>query len=245
MTASPVCVLFALPHEAAPLRRRLRDGPIAGLDVRIECSGVGAARAGEAAARLVASLPEPPLCILICGFAGGLAPGVSIADVVVAESVLSAPGGLAGDARLFPAARLVSAASALVASHGVQRSGTLLTVERIAVTTEQKRALHAATGAIAVDMETAGAAPAAERLGVPWLAVRSVTDMADTDLPLDFEALAGPNGAPDGRRVIVATLRRPWLIPPVIRLGAHSARAANALADYLYRLLEALAGEAV
>jgi hypothetical protein len=50
------------------------------------------------------------------------------------------------------------------------------------LTGHEKRAL-AASGAIAVDMESYAVAQAAAQAGVPWLALRAIVDPAGTSLP--------------------------------------------------------------
>lgn len=117
------------------------------------------------------------------------------------------------------------------------RRGTLLTIDRILTHSDAKRALALRTQAIAVDMETAGAVQAAEAVGVPWLAVRAITDGVADDMPFDFNALADADGNVDPRRVIRAALCRPWKIPALLRLGTNSWRAARNLAVFVEALL--------
>ncbi len=51
---------------------------------------------------------------------------------------------------------------------------------------ERSRALHEATGAGLVDMETAAIAQVSERLGLDWLAVKAVSDDANEDSAISF-----------------------------------------------------------
>ncbi len=112
----------------------------------------------------------------------------------------------------------------------------LATVDRVLGRAAEKHELGVRTGAIAVDMESAGAARAAQERGIPWLAVRTISDALEDSLPFDFNALADPNGNVSYHRVILATLTHPARIPELIRLGQRSSLAANHLALFLLAL---------
>jgi adenosylhomocysteine nucleosidase len=62
---------------------------------------------------------------------------------------------------------------------------TLWSQDRIAVTAAEKAAL-AARGGDLVDMEAAAVARACQLFGVPFAAVKAVSDLASEDMPLDF-----------------------------------------------------------
>ena len=55
-------------------------------------------------------------------------------------------------------------------------------------TVAEKRALRAKTGAVAVDMETETLSAACEMAGVPFVAIRAISDVAEADLPVPFAA---------------------------------------------------------
>ena len=119
-------------------------------------------------------------------------------------------------------------------------TGTLVTADKVLVTSAEKRRLKEETGAVAVDMETAGAALAAAERGIPWMAIRAVTDGPNDTLPLDFNALADAEGDVDRKRILRATLTHPWKIPALIRLGQRSTLAARNLAIFLETFLKSL-----
>jgi adenosylhomocysteine nucleosidase len=87
-------------------------------------------------------------------------------------------------------------------------------------------------------METAGAAQIAEERGVPWLALRAVTDGIADALPFDFDAYTDAEGNVNRNQIVLAALTRPWKIPALIQLGGRSARAARNLATFLETLLQ-------
>jgi hypothetical protein len=109
---------------------------------------------------------------------------------------------------------------------------------RVLAHAEEKAACKSQTNAVAVDMETWGAAQAAERAGARWVAIRAVTDGANDTLPLDFNAFADAQANPDRGRIMRHILLRPWKIPALIRLGARSSHAARRLASFLEAFLK-------
>lgn len=229
----PVGVLFALPEEAAPFRRRRLEAK----RVRIACSGAGMRAAARSAERLAADCKLH--CLLICGFAGGLASELRPGDLALSRQVTN---DTASPVTYLADSVLLSAAESVRLSGIPVQGGTLLTGERILTRSAEKRALAERTGAIAVDMETWGAVQVAQKHGVPWLAVRAITDSVEADFPLDFNALADADGNVDRGRVVLATIARPWKIPALLRLGARSSLAARNLATFLESFLEQIPG---
>lgn len=266
-----LCVLLALPEEAAALLPRMRfadsipalpdllNGHVAGTlnerTLSVTCSGMGAgqvvphleflfamAQGTYRSPRLARENHVEPLPIrrlLICGFAGGLAPSLQPGDLVLADRVLhdTEPG--KAPRELFPDPGLLARAHS-VRTRARRQPGTLITVPHVLMHSCQKRAYHQRTGATAADMETAVAAQMAQSRNIPWLAVRAISDTARDNLPLDFSALSDAGGHIHRNRVLGAVLIRPWKIPGLIRLGARSALAARNLADFVEAFLATL-----
>ena len=128
--------------------------------------------------------------------------------------------------------------TAIPAELGDLPCGRLASSPRLVATPADKAALAAATGALAVDMESAAIAEVCQAARVPCAAVRAISDAADTALSPQLVALlAGGRVSP--RRVLMALLRRPALAGELWRLARDTRRAARRLADALGRLLEA------
>lgn len=123
--------------------------------------------AAESVNRLLAG--QTPRLLICAGFAGGLAPQLRIDDLVVAEN-LSTPEVLA------KVTAVTSTATPYVFGSIISRT---LPVESIA----DKAALHRATGALAVDMESEAVAAVCRVAGVPLFVVRTISDPADAPLP--------------------------------------------------------------
>ena len=227
-----VCVLFALPEEAAPFRKQRHSF---GWVVSLGVSGPGFANAATHAGLLLDD-PGPKIkCLIVCGFAGGLDPDLVPGDLLVANQVLRDL-----EPPLQPDAELLAAANSFCLPGYIPCMAPLITGDRVLISAAEKRALFAKTPAVAVDMETYGAVTAAEERGIPWLAVRVITDGAQHELPLDFNAFTAPDGSLNRGRIVAATLARPWKIPAMAQLGKRSKQAAGNLAVFLESLLQAL-----
>ena len=157
--------------------------------------------------------------VLSCGIGGALDPALGVADTVI-------------DAPVGTPLR-----AALLEQMPGARPGTIIGRDQITATASQKAALFAATGALAVDMETHIAASVAARHGLAFAAVRAISDTAAETLPP--AALVGMN--PDGSmalgKVLLSLARRPTQLPALIRTG----RSAEAAFRALRRVANAIA----
>ena len=152
-----------------------------------------------------------PGIILSCGIAGALAPSLRPGDVVIDGNVLLVE-------------RL---GQALPHAH----RGGIVGSDAIAASAAEKRILHERTGAIAVDMESHVAARVAVRKGVPFAALRVISDCADDDLPP--AALVGmrPDGGMALGAVLASLARNPRQLPALIRTGRQADQAFRSLAQ--------------
>ena len=240
-----IALLFAVRQEMAPLARRLRPsredvpplrgypmlfGEIAGRQVLLAAAGIGARRAA-AAAEAVLDAWKPDL-LLMTGVAGALSPDLQVGDLILANAVLTEVEQL-HPSFVFPHTH--------TPTHPHTHTGPLLSLDRILITAKEKHAAfttpppHDSTTAppLVVEMETAAAARVAMERGVPWAAIRAVSDTANESLPLDFNALRTADGELPTSRVAVAALRNPRCIPGLLRLGRNTSTASEALACFL------------
>ncbi len=116
--------------------------------------------------------------VISFGVAGGLDPSLKSGDVVVATEVL------AGDTRFLAGLALNEEliARAALRRRRVVRGG-LAGVEQVIAAAACKAALHSETGAAAVDMESHIAAAYAAEAGLPFAALRVISDPASRALP--------------------------------------------------------------
>ena len=181
-------------------------------------SGViaGGGDSARLAARLVA-LPTDLPALLSFGVAGGLDPVLRPGTLRVASGVVYSGETIAADTAW--AQRIAAAAGAPITLF----AGSDGVVADVAA----KAALRAATGAACVDMETHIVAREAARRGIPWAAIRAITDPADRALPHAAAVGMKPNGAIDLPAILKSLAKNPGQLPGLIRAGA-DARAAFA-----------------
>jgi adenosylhomocysteine nucleosidase len=101
-----------------------------------------------------------------------------------------------------------------------------------------KAARFAASGALAVDMESLGVARAAEAAGLPFLVVRAVADPAGRSLPRAALKAIGPDGRLKLVSALAAMYLRPWEGPALVRLAYETRLAFDTLEKVAARIAE-------
>lgn len=190
------------------------EARLAGADGLVVVGGGSAARVEAGLARLHET--KPLQGVLSFGVAGGLAPDLRPGDLVAATAVFSASGAFSCHA---------SWVEFLARAAPDARPGALLGVDDPILTPESKRRLHEETGAVAVDMESHGAARFAYANDLPFAVFRAISDPQDRAIP--SAALAGfkPDGSTDVWAVLAALARNPGQTAALIAT-ARDARAA-------------------
>ena len=162
--------------------------------------------------------------------AGALKPAYRAGDLLAAQVVRSEDGGQAA----CSSERLLS----LAVECGANAVPSFISVEAIARTAEDK--LRLGELADAVDMESLAILRETERWGIPAIAVRSVADTAQRDLPCDFSRMVDERGQMRMWRVAIEPFRAPQRLPALIQFAIASRRAAWSLARFLDRYVDAL-----
>jgi adenosylhomocysteine nucleosidase len=111
----------------------------------------------------------------------------------------------------------------------------LVTSDRVA-DEKEKRRLAEAYQASLVDMEAAAIARLAAMRGIPFYAIKGISDPLDAELP-DFNRFLSPNGQLQIGRLTLYTLVRPWHWPALIQMGENSKKAARDIAETLQKFL--------
>ena len=162
--------------------------------------------------------------VISFGVAGGLDPSLRSGDVVVATEVL------AGDTRWLAG---LSLNEELIASVALGRRrvvrGGLAGVEEVVVARDGKAALRSETGAAAVDMESHIAAAYAAEAGLPFAALRVISDPASRALPGLARSAIKPNGDIDLRKVLSGLARNPMSLRALVSTGIDFNRALRSL----------------
>jgi adenosylhomocysteine nucleosidase len=216
-------VVAALDMEARSLgsRTRRRDGLFeVGDGTLIAVSGMGRAAAVGAARALV---DAGATSLVSWGLAGGLDPRLRAGTICLPGVVVARDGTtFATDVHW----REILAAA--ISQHLPVVSGTLLTSAVAIEDVAAKAAAFAETGAVAVDMESAGVAQIAASKKLPFVAVRAIVDTAGDTLPRAVMA-AGTEGRVRLARLVFGIVRSPREIAPLMRLAQRYRAATRAL----------------
>jgi adenosylhomocysteine nucleosidase len=162
--------------------------------------------------------------VVSLGVAGGLDPALRSGDIVVATEVLS------GDTRFLADMALNEemVASATLRRRKIVRGG-LAGVEEVIAAKACKAALWSETGASAVDMESHIAAAYAAKAGIPFAALRVISDPAHRALPELAKTAVKPNGDIDMRKVLRGVARNPLTLRSLVSTGIDFNRALRSL----------------
>lgn len=212
--------------EIADIRRVL-GGPY-GDDVTLRVTGVGRQSTESGITDVVTS--GPPAAIVMVGFCGAVTPQLRTGDLHVARtfcasgshSPIEADPGLVG--------RLTFWANA---ANCRPVGGPSATVDRIAGRHE-KSAIHAASGALSVNMEDYWAATSAASHGISFASIRAVLDTADDELPSYLNDIG--EGVWQALR---GAAPHPESVPTLIRLASKSRIARRSLTACVSGLLAA------
>lgn len=109
------------------------------------------------------------------------------------------------------------------------RIGPIYADGRMVADATAKQALHAATGAIAVDMESHIAARVAARHHLPFAIIRVISDAASDDLPAAARVALRPGGGIAIGAVLASLIRHPAQLPALIRTGRDAGIAMRSL----------------
>ncbi|MHC4894034.1 MAG: 5'-methylthioadenosine/S-adenosylhomocysteine nucleosidase family protein, partial [Planctomycetota bacterium] len=178
-----VGVVVALPEELGPLTERVRSlGLRSGLELYeaalgagppalVTIAGVGKVRAARAASLLIEAGARRAL--LSVGVCGGLRRTERVGDLLLCDKAVQADLALRADRERSADPSLTAAWAGVVEA----RRATFLTADRPVLSPWRRlRLARAWVGPCAADMETAAVAWVSEAAGVPWAALRAVSD---------------------------------------------------------------------
>jgi adenosylhomocysteine nucleosidase len=188
-----------------------RSGMLQGRAVLMLANGAGA---GRAYAAIEAARERNPVLICNVGFCGALDPHLRVGEIVVATSTN-------GDVALLPR------------SKGAHVTGPLVCADHVVEKVREKRELRDA-GFSAVDMESAGALRRARELGIPFYAVKAVSDLASDELRCDYNRVLRDDGSIDLVNLSLQAVARPFTcLPDLIRFGKNALFAAERMGEFL------------
>lgn len=239
-STADVAVVHALALEAAPFVRRcdrvrkylapslvFRGGMLKEVRLGFVQCGMGPERAQRGTRAMIEG--HGPKWIIAAGFAGALKPELRVGDIVVAESVVHPLG------RKFTIDLKMKADPKC----GLY-VGRLLSVDEPVRTAAQKQSLGAQHDALAVDMESLAVAEVCREMKIRFLAVRTISDDVNSDLPNDLAGLVDSQGQVSWGAALGTAWRRPASIKEMWRMREQVSHAAERLAQFLEGVVERL-----
>ena len=215
----------------------LAEAQIAASSAKVK-TVVSAGNATRLGALIEEAIAEGGVAILSFGIAGGLREALKPATCLVGGEVVHAGKVYRADAvwtaRL--AKRLITSGCEGFESerggNAERRRGEgrpalhrIAGVDRPVASPCDKRALQAATGASAVDMESHIVADLAARHGLPFAVVRVIADPVNHGIPPAAQVAMRSDGAMDAIACLRAVARHPVEVPALIRLAIDTVRA--------------------
>ena len=181
--------------------------------------GIGEEAAREAAGGLIRGGAR---ALMSFGFAGALDPGLRPGHLILPESVH------AGQSLQVDLSWRDSLRQCLPAHLNV--TGGILAASREMLTSAiAKHELAQTTGACAVDMESAAVAEAAAHAGLPFLAIRAISDPVDFSPPPVLLDAVRPDGSADLVRLLPLLVRGSLTVGTLLRLAMGSRAACSTL----------------
>jgi hopanoid-associated phosphorylase len=188
---------------------------------------VGACDAAKLREKLSAAIDGGAKAILSFGIAGALSPMLRTGDCVIASAVHAGQRGLHTDQRWTAAIKERLPATL---------TAPILGTDSIVDSAHEKRRQFARTGAAAVDTESHIVAALAAERGLPFAAIRVITDTAAANLPAAALDAIGPDGEPKFWRVLGSVLLSPGQIPLLMQTGSDARAACRVLQRCRQRL---------
>ncbi|WP_075182142.1 5'-methylthioadenosine/S-adenosylhomocysteine nucleosidase [Pantoea sp. 1.19] len=226
-------IIGAMEQEVTLLRDKMENrqtltlagceiytGTLNGVDVALLKSGIGKVSAALGTTLLL-QLCQPDL-IINTGSAGGLDASLKVGDIVVSDEVryhdadVTAfgyqPGQMAGCPEAFVAdSNLIGAAERCIAQLGLHAvRGLVVSGDAFINGAEPlNRIRHAFPKAIAVEMEATAIGHVCHNFGVPFVVIRAISDVADSESHLSFDAFLSVAATQSSRMVeaLLAGLR--------------------------------------
>lgn len=236
-----ILLTFAVAAEFAPWRKRrgfekIAKGKahffrarIADSEVNVLLTGVGGRNAWLEATKVISG-GEVDICIS-SGLAGALRPEYRLGDVLAAKEVRAA-----GRKQVVAADRQLVR---LAEEHGARAVDSFYSADHVIGLVSEKREL--ARLADAVEMESGEVLDEVAAFGARGIAIRGISDRADQNLPLDFNRVVTATGEVSISRVLGEIVRHPSSTAALMRFGGQSRVAAEKLAAFLDRYVEAVA----
>ena len=209
-------ILVALPEELHTLTKlKIKQGEciIVSANTLITLSGAGPKNAASAAQNLIA---QGATQLISWGCAGALAPHLKAGDLIVPAGILTQ-----NNIQLATHKQWSRQVIDLLDKTIKHTQATLLGSDTVIGKACDKNRLYQTTQAIAVDMESAAVAQLAHQTQIPFIAIRSIVDPAQLDLPGAINYAMTDSGVISISKLLRYLCSHPGDLPRLIKLGLH------------------------
>ena len=225
--SQPIGIIAAVEGEIKELKKnvfKIEEGNIGkgsylrgklkGKELLIARSGAGISKAKSLAMEMVDTFS--PRIIISTGSCGALQKQINRGDVIIGDEILFKQDGIAeserNDIESFLPDRAVNKKVydyLQGSSHSSVHLGRIISIGKFIYQKKTKEELYNRYKAIAVEMESGGIAQVAKEKGVPFIAVKVVSDDLRGKL-VDYNKVADYNGNLVLNKIIPYFLLKPW-----------------------------------
>jgi adenosylhomocysteine nucleosidase len=181
-----------------------------------------------------------PDCILSLGFGGALYDGAIVGDLIWVSKVLLIPESAVEKSQYLLEIPNSRETFSKLSDKIVMHEGCALTLEKWMKKSEVKKMIPRELSLPICDMETFFLAKLSVQKGLPFFAVRAITDLINEEIPRDLLRVSDKSGNYRFTRALFLLLCKPKLILSMIKLGRNSKVAAKNLWLVVKSLVEIL-----
>ncbi|MCK5356301.1 MAG: phosphorylase [Methyloprofundus sp.] len=207
-------ILVALPEELRTLTQsRLKQGDCISVanNILVTLSGAGPENATAATRTLIDRGAKQ---LISWGCAGALAPQLKAGDLVIPSAILATNNIQLATQDHWSQLIIKSLEQSIKCYNGqLFESGSVINLA------QDKAEQYQQTRALAVDMESAALARAAQQAGIPFVAIRSIVDSADQDLPKAIDYAMTAKGVISLPKLMLYLCTHPAELIGLIKLG--------------------------
>ena len=217
-------ILVALPEELHTLTKsKLKQGECITVakNTLVTLSGSGTENASVAAQNLINHGANQ---LISWGCAGALAPYLKAGDLII-PSVIHSRDNIQLTTLPNWSKQLINQLEQSIKCY----DGRLFESDSVISLARDKAEQYQQTGALAVDMESGAVARVAQQANIPFIAIRSIADPANQDLPGAISHAMTAKGIISIPKLILYLCSHPWELPRLINTALHFSRASKTL----------------
>jgi len=251
-----LAIFAALPHEAKKIVTNLKAKKDAeertfdiyrancrSIEILVVITGMGTINA-LSAAKYISSVFRPEI-ILSVGFGGALYEAASIGDLIWGSKFISVAAPVENESNMPDAGKHIASTGnentlSILQDLMQIREGSVVTIPYLMKKSEIRKAIPGEIQNPVCDMETFALAHFCEDNGLRFFAVRSITDLANEDIPAELGEISDSSGKYSVMRALIIFVTKPCLLPVVFRLAANSQIASRTLCSFVRAFLDSL-----